>query len=1454
MRKMPKINRIRIANIQYDKKVIKDLLLNCYYGENVLLNLANGGGKSVLVQLLQQPILPESKVHNREIHSYLSPEQPSYILIEWKLDNTSKDYLLTGIVMSRLFSSEDRNTTKYFTFLHEYKSSNEFDIKNIPFIQKDQNVVTYKSYEAAMKLIKEKQNITDLSIYGRGEQKAYREKLSEYGIFTNEWKILAKMNENEGGVDELFKDCKTSDSLVNKWILKTISDGNEAEGRELKEMFVSLMEEIIEQEKNIKEKEILEEFKTRMEEYEEPLKKLLEQLEEEKKVETNIHNVYETLQKLTQENQDKIEEIIQNMLQNKKELEQINYEELSEEFYHRKSDLEAIQEEKEAKQIQVSEQEQAYQKAEFEYRKQKVACLYQKEKEAKAKLEALQLARNNLENKNNTDEQIVKIEYNLQEKYQQKINEYRNKLEEIKIENEKMKEEVEKGKKLKEENQKEITKLSTQIGTLEEKIGHFEKKEKALWEKMDIFLTRNLLNELEEKEVQKIKEALQLQIEQIKNEIEENKKQIEKRTKQIEENNLKEEQANQQIEKLTKEHTQKQLEYQEFQEQERKIREILNFHRMKEQNIFEKQSHLTILQEKQLEYKRKVEELISQINKTKEYILDLEQGGIHTSREVRKMLENAHIEYITGEEYLNKQEETYKKELLEKNPLLPYCYIVTQEDLEKIKTLEMKEKTSKVSPILTYQNISKDFAKEKQMVQIEDIYFLSLYHQECFSIEIDQYKEKLEKQLENLKVRKSQCEADLHIVEEHIRILQAFPFQEKDKKEMEQALVSLERQIQNKKEEIEKGKEEKKQWQQEKEERQQESEAKREVFRKKEEEQKEFLQYLEENILYGEVRKQKETCEQQKEERQQENNNWERKIAELEKRNQENLTRKNELTHQLENIEQKKVKIPEREKQENLQENLEELEAKYEQLTKQYDQDRKLIEDQITFWQERKAELEKEKQKNYGDINQEEYALIVYSEEMEDWAKERKEEEENRLQERKEEFAHLDKKWIRIDTQFKTVCDDLKKIEKSEPIPAYQIKGNYDSRRKEIQQKEEQGKKQEKELLEQNKKMQRQINDIERNIEVKNKAGKEVSIEIEKVNLPELLKQYRALKQENQKSKDIIFKKHVEISEQYKEKHRIITAFLQNVSIQNTEEGFYDFYYIYEKMVDCLEKLTEYIGILNLSLQNIEQDKKNILQHAVKQGIMLYQEMKKISDSSKIRIGDRYVQILKIEIPPELKEHVEQRIENHLQYCIQNLREECKQSEDRKKTIENKVAILLSDRQLLNLTLDIETIKVKLYKFDIENKNSGLRQWEEVIVGNSGGQKFIACFALISALIEYTRRKELELKGEEEKLESSKVFILDNPFGKTSSKHLLEPMIEISKKFNIQMICLSDLSQSSITDKFTLIYQLALRSSKYTNKSFLMIEDSRVNGEVYIDTSLEQVYLRNHVEQLSFLN
>lgn len=829
--------------------------------------------------------------------------------------------------------------------------------------------------------------------------------------------------------------------------------------------------------------------------------------------------------------------------------------------------------------------------------------------------------------------------------------------------------------------------------------------------------------------------------------------------------------------------------------------------------------------------------------------------GVHIAKEVGEMLKNAHIDYITGEEYLKKQEEKFRKELLEKNPLLPYCFIVTPEDLQKIKQLEMKEEASKLSLIITYAQINKTLEKQKKMVQLNEMYFLSVYHQDCFSNNLENYEIRLE-ELEN---KKKQYEEELQIVEKHKYSLEQFNYLEKDKIQMEQGLVSFERQIQMYKEEIENAKKQNVQRIEEIEKIEDNRDIKEKTLEKIEIQQKEFLSYLAENDNYILNKKEQIKCQEEKQNLEQEISRFVKEIEILESKERENATQKSSLANYLEEIKRKQLKIPKREKQEMLVETLEELEVKYEELTKQYDNNRKQLEEQISFWSERLEEARKDKQKNYSDIPEEKYITIHYSEELEDLAKEKIDEEEKILQNKNEEFSKLNNEYIKIDTKFQTIQEALRKLGKTEAILASQIKGNYDFRKKQIEENKQSDKNKETKLTEENQKIQKQMNSIERNVAVENisniiaETKPENKIEIRTINLPELLKQYQNLKHENRKDKDVIFRQKVQLENEFQNKHRIITAFLENIKLVNAEGDFATFYFIYEKMLECLKALTNYIGVLNMSLQNIEQDKSNILHHAVKQGIMLYQEMKKISDTSKIKIGDRYIQILKIEIPQELKDGVEQRIESHLNYCIQSLREECKQIEDKRKIIETRVVNMLSDRQLLNLTLDLEMIKVKLYKFDIENKNSGLRLWEEVIVENSGGQKFIACFALISALIEYTRRKELEARGETEKIEASKVFVLDNPFGKTSSKHLLEPMMEISKKFNIQMLCLSDLSQSSITDKFTLIYQLALRSGKYTNKSFLMVEDKRVNGEINVDTSLEQVYLRRNIEQLSFL-
>lgn len=111
---------------------------------------------------------------------------------------------------------------------------------------------------------------------------------------------------------------------------------------------------------------------------------------------------------------------------------------------------------------------------------------------------------------------------------------------------------------------------------------------------------------------------------------------------------------------------------------------------------------------------------------------------------------------------------------------------------------------------------------------------------------------------------------------------------------------------------------------------------------------------------------------------------------------------------------------------------------------------------------------------------------------------------------------------------------------------------------------------------------------------------------------------------------------------------------------------------------------------------------------------------------------------------------------------------------------------------------------------------------------NSGGEKFVVFFTLASTLISYIREVTRKNQGGDP-MEESKVLIMDNPFARTSSEHLLKAVMDIARTFHIQLICLSDLNQSSITNRFSLFYQLSIRKRMYSDKEVLKSGPVQIN-------------------------
>ena len=94
---MSKINAVRLINLNYNNNSIRisDEIFQLG-GESTLLSLRNGGGKSVLVQMMMAPFVHKryQNAKDRPFSSYFTTNKPTFILVEWKLDQGA-GYVLT---------------------------------------------------------------------------------------------------------------------------------------------------------------------------------------------------------------------------------------------------------------------------------------------------------------------------------------------------------------------------------------------------------------------------------------------------------------------------------------------------------------------------------------------------------------------------------------------------------------------------------------------------------------------------------------------------------------------------------------------------------------------------------------------------------------------------------------------------------------------------------------------------------------------------------------------------------------------------------------------------------------------------------------------------------------------------------------------------------------------------------------------------------------------------------------------------------------------------------------------------------------------------------------------------------------------------------------------------------------------------------------------------------------
>ncbi len=194
---------------------------------------------------------------------------------------------------------------------------------------------------------------------------------------------------------------------------------------------------------------------------------------------------------------------------------------------------------------------------------------------------------------------------------------------------------------------------------------------------------------------------------------------------------------------------------------------------------------------------------------------------------------------------------------------------------------------------------------------------------------------------------------------------------------------------------------------------------------------------------------------------------------------------------------------------------------------------------------------------------------------------------------------------------------------------------------------------------------------------------------------------------------------------------------------------------------------------------------------------------------------------------------------------IESIRDSGLKILEENKNIEEFISKNITTIKLYDEVVKIDSIIIKLYKVE-ENKQIKI-SWSEV-AKNSGGEGFLSAFVILSSLLSYTRKDESDIFSNNE---GGKVLIMDNPFAQTNAVHLLKPLVDIAKKSNTQLICLSGLGGDSIYGRFENIYVLNLiKSSLNINKSYLKGEHKKGSEDAQRESLIAARFDIEEVDQV----
>lgn len=1478
---MSKINAVRFINLNYNNNAMKinDECMQ-FSGKSTLLSLRNGGGKTVLVQMMTAPFVHrgKQKTKDRPFESYFTTAKPSFILVEWLLD-AGAGYVLTGLMVrkNQEISEEKTDALEMMAIISEYKEPCMQDIHHLPVVEQNEKTMKLKSYNSCRKLFEDYKKDKKISFFcydmsSPAQSRQYFYKLMEYQINYKEWEtIIRKVNVKESGLSELFSDCRTEKELVEKWFLEAVESKLNKEENKVKN-FQEILEKYAGKYKNIKEqlkrRDAIQKFKEAAEEIqinaEDFLVKEGEKAEQEKVIAAFIArlNVLYEEAEIERERQEEGRKKLQ------EELEFLKYEQLSCEFHEKNrekrnhaSNREMIDLEKESllrkqqkiqKKVHVflcaKQQEMVNEdKQEWEIRKEKAAISRTKEE--------------NLEPERN------RIGGQLSGYYEYRLSDNKEKQEAIKKQKLQIRKDISQQKDILNEYREKTKKITESKGSFRSLVRGYDNIEIKYNSNYRENLSRNILG---------VYEAGMLDIKQEmydkeqKKSIQENKEQKEKFENTTEEIHRTERAIEEKREKyFQKDSDIKQAEKEKkgYEQELEERKDILKYLELPEEKLFAREEilHKAKIKMQELSSRRRTLEKKEDALQ-KEYKLLVSGRVMELPDNLKEEFEKLDVPVVYGMEWLKKNGFTEKKnkEIVSQNPFLPYALILTRQELKKLSERNGETYTSFPVPIIERENLeSIKLDRTQSFVKMQDIHFYILFNEnlldeEKMEIMIEQKQKDIADIRETMQICKNEYEDYFHrfdvikrqavTKENWDKIQKKLQKLEKEKEDIFQNI----QQARDTKQSLKKNFEILQKTLRELEKKIESQAARQRAFK---ELRTAYAEYEENNKKLQEYEREEERLENRQ-------HLTEEKISQLEENYRELSGQENSLFREEESIQNACQKFAAyKEINRNVkagkllgvdstlrtdnnsgvkiipsEAEVLKLEARYEAVTADISQELKEL------------ELEEEKaltryHKSFGELRElcqkynlknSEWQNIIYDKREQLYQEAELEDYDKKIERKANLLNEEDKKIGILNSQLEGILKQIvSECGKGNPLEEEKIS--------------------QKDLESAKNQTKYQLSELERKI-----AFSEKAIQKYRENLT-ALSEYNNFSADEEIHFEQDFKKMSEkelrdfkgmLIRDYNDIIRCVQkcreTLAQTLNKIARQEAFQDASYKtpLENMLKVCDNAAKVLRQLNITLESydslmkqlevdislVETEKKNVTELLEDYVQNIHKNLEKIGRNSTIKIREKSIKMLKVILP--VWEDNEKLYSLRLSDLVDEITEEGIRLFENNENAQEYIGRKVTSKNLYDTVVGTGNVQIQLYK--IEEQREQQISWNQV-AKNSGGEGFLSAFVILSSLLDYMRKDDSDIFMDKNE---GKVLLMDNPFAQTNAEHLLKPLMNLADKTNTQLICLTGLGGESIYNRFDNIYVLNLIEAHLRNGIQYLRPEHKKGEEVKVETIL----------------